>query len=453
MNLMVWVVVLAVVILMVAVCILVVLVRQRRRTPGSAHASLDIPTPLETVTRPDIPSVKEAKQAERIVLGPEGSPFLTIQASQRAIGLRTEPCQLPAPTRANLSQLLAGAPTAALAGLSAASQSGSYLLSLAPAVQAGLADGSLKLMDAAGGGWRAMATDGSRIAGQGTLTSVGPSAVSVGAAVWAVAAYVTAQKYLADIDRRLRAIESAVDRLQMWSEHEIRAHIDADMRYLRDLFGIVRDGELREGSFHGAVTQLETIDREISRRVVELQRRLEDLVSSVEGARIEIGWMTGSTLESHRERLGKQAEVACRWLADLVGALHVKGAAAQLRSGLPGDVGFARRRVADLRADIQGTSQLHQRFHSALDRRANELVGKWTSADKDGKAQEHVRAIASRASEYATKHIQGVTEAAKQIDVITADRLAAAAQPLQLVVTITGTEVTSCQRVVAPKPT
>lgn len=423
----------------------------RRRPAGSSRPRTEVLAASERSRKPSrMPRAPVV--AQRLELGPEGAPILTIERAGDLRGYQLQRCALPGPSLDRLSRLIAGSPTAMLAGVQVGANVGTYVLRFPPAVQAGLADGSLKLADAAGGGWRAFAHDGRSIVGHGTLTKAGPSATAVATAVWAVAAYVTAQKYLADIDRRLSAIEAGLDRLQMWSEHEVRAQLEGDMRYLRDLFESFRDGEVNEPDLQSAVAQFETVDRETSRRIIELQRRLEDLASEIEDRKIDIGYFSGGSLDEHCDWLCERAEEARRWLNDLVTALHVKGASAQLRSGLPLSLGFAQRRLRDLRDDIGSAVELHERLDESLHEQRHRLVGKWRGESSDRSSQQRVSAIWTQAAKHALAQIEGAREATKQVEATVAGRREAGQQPLQLVVEVRDGEVASCKQLVAAAP-
>lgn len=436
---------------LVAVCILVVIVRRdSQRDSRRQMATLDLP--LEELIPNGAESVeasRRVRQAERLVFGPDVSPLITIEAAAGS-DFRTQDCHIPDATRTHLSHLLAGAPTAALAGIGLASRSGTYLLTFAPSVQAGLADGSLQLMEAGSGGWRALATDGTRIAGQGSLMPAGLSAISIGAAVWAVAAYITAQKYLSDINERLDALQQGIDRLQQWSEFEIRSQIETDMRYLGGIYKSLGSGDVDKESMSRHAAELERIDAGSSSIINNLRQRINHEVSALENRPIKITLISGGTLEGNRKRLLNAAEEVRRWIADLVATLHVKGATAQLRCALPGNVQFASHRIGDLKRDIADAEYLLDRFKLAMENRIDELVGsRLKNMKEDQQAQLSVKKIVKSASKYAAKHIKGAEAAAEEAERATASRIGSGSRPLQLIVEFSHGAVTHCRRLLS----
>src|SRR5439155_1734836 len=80
--------------------------------------------------------------------------------------------------------------------------------------------------------------------------------------VWQVMAIVTQQKFLADIDRRLAAIERGVAAVQEWLEDDRKGKVIGNLNYLRQIAAVLMDHRLTMVDTLTYNQQIEQIERE-----------------------------------------------------------------------------------------------------------------------------------------------------------------------------------------------
>ncbi len=152
-------------------------------------------------------------QIDKLILGDETTPI--IQIKRGAILNKNELVKLNSNNEImnRLSPILAQIPQL----LNNVSILNSQLvnLSFSPEIQNAIQSGSLEWMKASGGGFRAMATDGKIIKSHGTITSInGLKTAQIGLIVWQTMAIITAQKYLADINQKLKDIKDQISSIE-----------------------------------------------------------------------------------------------------------------------------------------------------------------------------------------------------------------------------------------------
>ena len=150
-----------------------------------------------------------------------------------------------------------------------------------PEIQKGLTEGTLTIMDAAGGGQRAMAVrDNGQIAGHGRLLE-GGKAKQLASGAFHLLSIAVAQSHLADINRSLTEIQGAIENLQRTIDDKDHAQLRGSMNYLEYLVGFMRDLESPELFPQEKRNQLEAIKHQTMQWIEQLQLEASRLKSDI----------------------------------------------------------------------------------------------------------------------------------------------------------------------------
>lgn len=102
-----------------------------------------------------------------------------------------------------------------------------------------------------------------RIAGNGQLVANNVQRVAhLSMAALQVATVVTAQAYLAEIDRKLTTIQEGVDAIREWLETKEWSRLQGNYEYLQGIAGTIRTGGLNDAEVTAYLNQIEQIERD-----------------------------------------------------------------------------------------------------------------------------------------------------------------------------------------------
>lgn len=164
-----------------------------------------------------------------------------------------------------------------------------------------------------------------RIAGNGQLVANNVQRVAhLSMAAMQIAAVVTAQAYLADIDRKLTAIQEGVSAIQEWLENKEWSRLHANHEYLQGIAEAIRTGGLNDIEVGAYLNQIEQIERdslEIASicvaRLHSIRKDLPDIRTSFRttGVREDMARLDGKTEEWRRFAAGYMAAQQLRMVA------------------------------------------------------------------------------------------------------------------------------------------
>ncbi|MDQ7986240.1 hypothetical protein QYS36_14970 [Pseudomonas sp. G34] len=164
-----------------------------------------------------------------------------------------------------------------------------------PEIHKGLVDGTLTIMEAAGGGQRAIAVAGNgKIAGHGRLLEAG-KAKQLAAGAFHLLSIAVAQSHLADINRSLTEIQGAIERLQRAIDDKDHAQLRGSMNYLEYLVGFMRDLETPDLFPQEKRNQLEAIKHQTMQWIEQLQLEALRLKGDIEQQQEVDTFGTGET--------------------------------------------------------------------------------------------------------------------------------------------------------------
>lgn len=228
-------------------------------------------------TVPDPKLVKNLQSASKVYLtyGDAGSPLaelesFTLRKGERLVAL-PETNGLPL----FLGPLLQRLPELFSKGNEALGLV--YRVKFSPEITRGLLTGTSKLLQTASGTLKATAVSANGyqlIQGGANVIATAANPATIALIVWQVAAIVTAQKYLADIDRKLKAIELQLSEIASLLQDQMFGKLKAYVSQLEVKFSAIKRGSLSESDYtsfacffdnveHDCVSILETANDQI----------------------------------------------------------------------------------------------------------------------------------------------------------------------------------------------
>lgn len=174
-----------------------------------------------------------------------------------------------------------------------------------PEIHKGLTEGTLTIMNAVGGGQRAMAinSDG-KIAGHARILE-GGKAKQLASGAFHLLSIAVAQSHLADINRSLTEIRGAIDKLQRAIDDKDHAQLRGSMNYLEYLVGFMQDLETPDLFPQEKRNQLEAIKHQTMQWVEQLQLEATRLKSDIAQQKEVDTFGTGETHKALVAHAGK----------------------------------------------------------------------------------------------------------------------------------------------------
>lgn len=339
---------------------------------------------------------------------------------------------------------LHGAP--ALASAAGQLLTNSYTLRFTAEASKGLANGSLSMMRSLEGGIRGnVINEKRRVVAQASLDSMSKAGAAA-LAVWQVLAIVTAQKFLADINKRLASIERGISDVKQWLEQERLGRIQGNFSYLKQLVEAVQRRDLTDTDIAAFTAQLESIERESQQIMVSAELPLDQCFTNFKQMPL-----TGMWLKDH-SRAAQEAVVTFEQRAkEFHLAAFVRGAAIQVRSALPLTQGVARLRLDELGADLQRQAERQKAFLEIVSERIPELKGEFSWDSTDAEHQQELRSLLYRAECNVAEDSQSLSEALQTLKVRLQLELDLGSEPLELVATLDATgALARLERVLTP---
>jgi hypothetical protein len=324
-----------------------------------------------------------------------------------------EPLQVPSETKDSLGRLLQCAPRAVVAtaetGLAIAN---TFVIAFQPKTMLRLATGTLEMMAAKRGGLRAIAR-GSGIVEHGRLFSV--ASIPVSCAVWQVLAIITAQKFLSDINQRLKSIETKLERIEKWLQHDRYGALKANLAYVEDILNVFLSGQLQPSDIPTFRVELENIERECSRFTYASQADSEVPISEAAGVQLSTFW-TSPSLDKPLELIEYFNTTARFQLM----AIHVRLAAIRVADALGSDEQMASQRTKRIREQLGAFDKLATTFSKSIDERISSARVKIDLSGKTDQTretlQQSLQASLQEAREYKEQLLKEVGDIDTQLE-------------------------------------
>lgn len=345
--------------------------------PLSADYSLSQPA-ASPVLAPVAQSETAAPILTRLSLGDATHPWGEIVRYERTEADRYEELPLNETTLIGLSSWFQHAPSLALN--SANIITNTYTLTFKPEIAKGIADGSLHMMKSLEGGVRAVAVDGQQvIRGVGSLNPATGLQLAAGVtAAWQVLALVTAQKFLADINKQLIKLNKGIEDIKNFLGHQQYATLVGNLTYLNSIRDTLNQQKLDSSEVTVFLNQLEHIDRESGQIMATLRLQMENVLTDFRKQPLDAIFNTQENLLAAEELVAKYEQQARNYLI----AASVKGLAAQTRCALPANRTLALERLNTLQTDLSAWYDHQREFYKMIENRLPQLKGWFDSGQK-----------------------------------------------------------------------
>ena len=337
-------------------------------------------------------------RAKTLVLGDAEAPIVSLRMADRASHrAEHQAIVLPAECRHALQPLLAQAPRALVAAADFASSHHRVRIIYSAATQAGLDSGVIRhmpsrTMPGAVRGSAVNPTTGHPVEGANIVKGV--NGVAVAAALWQVAAMVTAQKFLADIDAKLSRISDQLDELQEWHKNEVVGRLAAGVRRVREIGESVQELRLDVSEAHILAAEVEAIDRESQNVTEQMAQELHGQRAKVQRLDWRSGMLTNDEAMSDARRIASKS--AFRSSAYLT-SVHLRLLCNVLRPALGLSAELALRRLEAVDADLMRHAELGADLVAEVKRRSQRMEAAYNPLADDSGDRARVRKRMTRA--------------------------------------------------------
>lgn len=280
-----------------------------------------------------------------------------------------------------------------------------YRLKFAPEALRQQAAGNWHLVAARGGGSRAILSDGVSFRANGRVIPAGGAAAGAVVGAWQVMAIVTAQKFLADIDEKLAAIDGKLDEVKQWLEQDRRQKLVGSLSYLRHIAHAIRDGSPDERQALVWMNQLEEIERECHQVESITVERVRALAAELDALPVT----KTRRFRQDEQKLGENLAASEHAASDGLIAAQVRGAACQLLACLPSTESVCTARVKDIERGIGALGDAFAAYGATAEQKIPNLKAFLAPASVQLKARartrERLRGVRRRVDS-ALKHLR-----------------------------------------------
>lgn len=380
-----------------------------------------------------------APKPTEIIVGAVDAPLITVKMPDALATGRREPLTLPPGSRRALAPLLQHAPRVLVEGASAISSATKLVMVFSPEATKALGRGVLELTPSGNldGAVRAVArtTDGSKkfVENANILAEVNIAAVA--AAAWQVAAIVTAQKFLADINAKLATIERGVAAIMRSRQDEVASKLEANLAYLRDRADTIRAGTVNVMEMQAIVGQLEEIDRTTRAITRQMTRQLHGHTQDVANASWGSSWFNAESTRCEAEEAVAQGEDTAR---KVLFSTQVRLLTASLRSALGLHDEYNSRSVDSLRGELASLQEAWSGFDGAVDVRLHDIGAPFQFGETDRKQRGSVRGALVDATQRVREERAATTKSVGQLQKLIQSGVREADLPLHLEVEVDG---------------
>lgn len=306
----------------------------------------------------------------KLPLGDINDPWGEIARYQKTEMDSYEEIRLDEKTLIGFSSWFQQAPNLAQSG--AQMMLNSYTLTFKPEIAKGIADGSLKIMESLDGGIRAIAVDGKHVMqGTGSLNpATGIKSIASVMAVWQVLAMVTAQKFLADINKQLVKINKDLEGIKNFLENQQYSVLIGNLEYIQGIQDTLTSQSFDNVEFGAFLNQLEHIERECTQIMVALEAQMATVYDNLEKQplgeffKIQDNFKELEKLTTNYERLARSYLIA----------VAVKCLASQTRCAIPSNYNLAIKRLSILQTKLSTWNENQQKFPQLVSKRLPELT-------------------------------------------------------------------------------
>ncbi|MFI5301675.1 MAG: hypothetical protein ACHREM_26605, partial [Polyangiales bacterium] len=313
---------------------------------GDVAAEIDSNWTAPVVAKPEPESKPDA-----IFIGPADDPIAIVRRASHGTVVRSHPVVLTPTVRSALTPLVAQAPRALAAAAEGYMGATRLVLTFSPSATRGLISGSLELTStAAGDGFRAIARDAAskKFVEHGVLSNqINPAAIAI--AAWQIAAMVTAQKFLVEINTRLAGIELGVAAILSFLEGQERATLTASTTKLVEVANMLRHEALTPDEMQRLLAQVEALEFEALKISAHREDRLAKALHGLGPA----DWSALVSTEQRVSEARKEIASAAGEGAALLKSVEVRLLCVALQCAIGARASLTTERLSKIRQDLE----------------------------------------------------------------------------------------------------
>lgn len=270
-----------------------------------------------------------------------------------------------------------------------APSTGRFVVRFSPDIARALNAGHVHLMRSAVGGFRAIAVNSAgQVVGQGTLAAASLlTPAAAGLLAWQVMAFVTAQKFLSDINRQLYDLQKKTGDIIEWLESEARGRIAGNLEYLRSAQERIGKTMQNQHELSTIRNQIEEIRRESMQLFEQHKLICQKKVGLIAGLEL-----SGSLAEK-RDSVQSLIDDFTRAHAILGSAVAICLTADRLLLPTYTDVAHARILLQETGTMKEEYAHILTAAADSLEQKIKEVKGIFTTGRKDRLTQDEIRAL------------------------------------------------------------
>lgn len=219
----------------------------------------------------------------KIVIGDDDQTFAEIEPISPSTHQQGKPLPLSKSQLKQFGAIFQHVPSLASNLLVATSQT--YVMRFPPEVVKGMADGSLKIMDAKTGGVRGIVVDAKNgeffkhvsLHEAGHLQAIAATTIT-----WQMLAMITAQHYLPEISSKLSYIQQGIDDIKEYMEAEDRGLLKSIVKQVDSITSSISFMDFDEQAHSSNVTTLDSIDRDCDKLARKYLSLMEQYIEKFE---------------------------------------------------------------------------------------------------------------------------------------------------------------------------
>lgn len=219
----------------------------------------------------------------KIIIGDDDQTFAEIEPINPSTHQQGKPLPLSKNQLKQFGAIFQHVPS--LASNLAVATSHTYVMRFPPEVVKGMADGSLKIMDAKTGGVRGIIVNArnGEIFKHVSLHEAGHlQAIAATTMAWQMLAMITAQHYLPEISSKLSYIQHGIDDIKEYMEAEDRGLLKSIIKQVDSITSSISFMDFDEQAHSSNVTTLDSIDRDCDKLARKYLSLMEQYIEKFE---------------------------------------------------------------------------------------------------------------------------------------------------------------------------
>ncbi len=276
----------------------------------------------------------------------------------------------------------------------------SYRMVFSPAAETALRNGGAELMKSLKepGMIRAIAQSKSgKILESGSLLRVNTAATPL--VIWQALAIVTAQKFLADIDKKLDDIKEGINLILDFLEAEQRGSIEGNVKYVMQIVRSIQSGKLEPDEVNNYIGRLEDVERE----TLQIMSSLKNTISQKREGLYSLDMKSWYSVSEAKENFIKQFDELIDKYSLYDNCLRLRLITSKVRLALPVKFSGLKSRIQSMKSDFEYLDDFQKESKKKLEEKTKELKATFSFQSTSEKAQNAIsEKIDARSREQST---------------------------------------------------